>query len=209
MPYDIIKTINKDSEAVLIEKKSKFICNIFSIKTKENAQQKIKEIKKKYYDAKHHCFAFSVIEDGQKITRMNDDGEPSGTAGEPILNIILKNQLENVLIIVTRYFGGILLGTGGLTRAYSNSSLMALKNTQIVTKQKGILAKIELNYIDNEKFKYYCSKNDIRIINSEYNENIVYTIELNNMQMNNLHNFQNGEKKYKIISFVKICQKYI
>ena len=113
------KTIEKENSAEIVEKKSRFIANIYNVESKEEA---IKQIKKKYYDAKHHCFAFSIIEENGITQKSSDDGEPSGTAGAPILNIIKSNNLQNVVIIVTRYFGGILLGTGGLTRAYSEAA---------------------------------------------------------------------------------------
>lgn len=94
---EIIKMIKEDSSAELIEKKSRFIANAYIIENKMQAEEKLEEIRKKYYDAKHHCFAFSVLEDGKTIVKMSDDGEPSGTAGEPILNIITKNR-------ITKYF---------------------------------------------------------------------------------------------------------
>lgn len=130
------KTIEENVTAQIVEKKSKFIANIFKIETKEDAEKLIRETKKKYYDARHNCFAYRVIEDEKVIERASDDGEPSGTAGMPILNILIKNELCNILIVVTRYFGGILLGTGGLVRAYSTSTLKAIENSKIVTKTK-------------------------------------------------------------------------
>ena len=193
-------------------KKSRFIANIYIVENKEQAEGKIKEIKKKYYDAKHNCFAYSVLEDNQTIVKMSDDGEPSGTAGEPILNIILKNGLQNVLIIVTRYFGGILLGAGGLTRAYSNASKQALANTEIEEKQLGVEVKLELNYSDSEKFKYFCNKNNIKINKIEYKENIFYFIELTDEKLReilNEYSAKNEKKDINIISCVELCRKYI
>ena len=173
------KTIEKENSAEIVEKKSRFIANIYNVESKEEAEEKIKQIKKKYYDAKHHCFAFSIIEENGITQKSSDDGEPSGTAGEPILNIIKSNNLQNVVIIVTRYFGGILLGTGGLTRAYSEAAGKVVEQSELIQKEPGMEVELEIDYNDNEKFKYYCQKNNVNIIKIEYTENILYKIELN------------------------------
>ena len=205
-------TIEDDVSAEIVEKRSRFIANIFYVESTLKAEEKIREIKKKYYDAKHNCFAFSVLENGQIKAKMSDDGEPSGTAGEPILNVIKKNSLTNCLIVVTRYFGGVLLGAGGLTRAYSNASIEALSKTKIVEKQLGNVVKVEIGYGDSEKFKYYCSKNSIKIVNSEYLENIFYTIEINDEELDKLK-FDDTVKNEKIagniLTCVELCRKYI
>ena len=130
-------TIEEPIETEIVEKKSKFIGDLFYIESSEEAENKIKAIKKKYFDAKHHCIAYRTIENGQIIEKSSDDGEPSGTAGAPMLNILQKNNLVNVLIVVTRYFGGILLGTGGLVRAYSNTLLQAIENSSKIKKCLG------------------------------------------------------------------------
>ena len=108
----------------------------------------------------------------QIIEKSSDDGEPSGTAGQPMLSILQKNNLANVLIIVTRYFGGILLGTGGLVRAYSGSVLKVIEEAKKVTKCLGQELQVELDYNEFENFKYYCKKNKINIIKAEYQEYI-------------------------------------
>lgn len=105
----MFKTIAEDISYEIMEKKSRFIANVFYVESKEEAEEKIKEIKKKNYAAKHNCFAYSIYEDGGRIDRFSDDGEPSGTAGSPMLNILNSNNLCNIVAIVTRYFGGILL----------------------------------------------------------------------------------------------------
>ena len=125
-------TIKEDTEYVLVEKKSKFIANLIKVSNQEEAEEKIKYFKKKYFDARHNCVAYRVMEDSTIIEKSSDDGEPSGTAGGPMLNILQKNNLCNVLIVVTRYFGGILLGTGGLVRAYSDSLIGAIGNSKKV-----------------------------------------------------------------------------
>ena len=112
------------------------------------------------------------------IDKSSDDGEPSGTAGTPMLNILQKNNLCNVLIIVTRYFGGILLGTGGLVRAYSDATSGAINVATKVKIAIGVEAEVSLNYNNFEKFQYYCRTNDINIINTQYLENIVCKISM-------------------------------
>ena len=205
-------TISDYNKVEITEKKSRFIAEIFPVNSTNEVIDIIKDIKKKYYDAKHYCFAYCIIEEGQVLKKCSDDGEPKGTAGEPILNIIEKKELKNILIVVTRYFGGILLGTGGLTRAYSSASQLAVENSIIVKKQMGIEAEIELKYEDNEKFKYYCDKNHIKIVNINYKETIIYKIELNVLNYELLKNYKdkkNGELNFEIINLVKICQKYV
>lgn len=132
-----IKTINKNVTAEIEEKKSKFIANIFYVETVNQAEEYIKQMKKQYHDAKHNCFAYIIQElQGNIFKKYSDDGEPSGTAGAPMLKILSENELSNVLVVVTRYFGGILLGTGGLVRAYSRSSTRSLKENGIYYKNR-------------------------------------------------------------------------
>jgi len=121
------KTIINNAEAEIVEKRSKFIANIYYVKSLEEVEEKLKDIKKKYFDSRHNCYAYRIEDEDTIIERASDDGEPSGTAGAPILNILNKMELMNVLVIVTRYFGGILLGTGGLVKAYSQATKMAIR----------------------------------------------------------------------------------
>ena len=169
-------SIDKNVETILVVKKSKFIANMIKVDSVQMANNKLKEIKKKYYDARHNCFAYRIFENNNLIERFNDDGEPSGTAGSPMLNILQKNNLGNVLAVVTRYFGGILLGTGGLIRAYSNATLDAISNINLVEYVLGLEIEVELEYEQFETFKYYCKKNDINIGKVEYSEKIVCLI---------------------------------
>ena len=171
-------TIENNVVSEFVEKKSKFIGNLFYIESCKQAEDIIKETKKKYFDAKHNCIAYRVIENGQLIERFSDNGEPQGTAGAPMLNILQKNNLVNVLIIVTRYFGGILLGTGGLVRAYQKSLMLALEDCKKITKVLGESLEVELDYSNLESFKYYCKNNNINIVDIDYKEYIVCKIEL-------------------------------
>lgn len=133
------KTILENNiQAEITEKKSRFIANLFYVESADEAEIRIKEIKKKYHDAKHNCFAYLIFEDGEIYKKFSDDGEPSGTAGAPMMEIIEKENLRNVLVVVTRYFGGILLGTGGLVRAYSDSLKEALSKATLVAKEHRI-----------------------------------------------------------------------
>lgn len=171
-------TIKENTEYTLTEKKSKFIANLIKVENQEKAEDIIKQYKKKYHDARHNCIAYRVLEKEQIIEKSNDDGEPSGTAGAPMLNILQKNNLCNVLIIVTRYFGGVLLGTGGLVRAYSEATTGAINEASMDNIAIGVEAKVTLDYNNFEKFQYYCRINEIELINTEYLDNIVCNIAM-------------------------------
>lgn len=174
----MFKTITKNACAEIVEKKSKFIANIYYVETVEEAEELIKLANKKYFDARHNCYAFSVMSENGAVNRFSDDGEPSGTAGGPMLNILTSQNLSNVLIVVTRYFGGILLGTGGLVKAYTGASIAALENAEIVEKALGKEAEFVVNYQDLEKLKYYFKQNSINIVNIEYEENVRVVAEI-------------------------------
>lgn len=205
-------TILNDEIAEIVEKKSRFIANIYHVENVEEAEEKIRVTKKKYYDAKHNCIAYRVIESGKVVEKASDDGEPSGTAGAPILNIIKSNNLQNIVIIVTRYFGGILLGTGGLTRAYSEAAGKVVEQSELIQKEPGMEVELEIDYNDNEKFKYYCQKNNINIIKIEYTENILYKIELNEKEYKKIEERNKTNNKQLDINIKNIklkCRKYV
>lgn len=179
------KAIKKNTSAKIIEKKSKFIANVFYVESIEEAEQYIKDIKKEYHDAKHNCFAYAIeTPEGGIAVKYNDDGEPQGTAGAPILKLILEKGLSNILVIVTRYFGGILLGTGGLVRAYSGVVEEALRKAQIIEKARGYEVKIQVNYDNLENLRYHLEKMNIKILKVEYSEKIEITIDIlkNNLE---------------------------
>lgn len=208
---DIVKgffTIKENVQAEIVEKKSKFIANLFYIENIEEAGKIIKETRKKYFDARHNCIAYRVIEDGQIIERFSDDGEPSGTAGAPMLNILQKNGYVNVLIVVTRYFGGILLGTGGLVRAYSDSLTLAIEKSIKIEKRLGNQLEVIVDYSELDNFKYYCRNNKINIIESTFEEKIICKIEMENDKKEKLVEDFNT-KKVKIIEYKELCKKYI
>lgn len=197
----MFKSIKHNASAEIVEKKSKFIANIFYIESKEEAEKLIKDINKKYHDARHNCYAYRVITNDGIIEKASDDGEPSGTAGAPMLNILSKNELANVLVIVTRYFGGILLGTGGLVKAYSSACALGLKKAEIVDKYIAQVYKIEIAYTDVDKFKYFAKNNDIIILNEEYLENVI--IEIGIKEKDLLKNISKKEINVKNMEFIK------
>ena len=201
-------TIENNVVSEFVEKKSKFIGNLFYIESSKQAEDIIKETKKKYFDAKHNCIAYRVMENGQIIERFSDNGEPQGTAGAPMLNILQKNNLVNVLIIVTRYFGGILLGTGGLVKAYQKSLMLALEDCKKITKVLGESLEVKLAYSDLESFKYYCKNNKINIVDIDYKEDVVCKIELEEDKKQKLLNdFET--KNIKLNNIKELDEKYI
>ena len=137
----------------------------------EDALYYINETKKKYWDARHHCYAY-IIGNNNEIKRFSDDGEPSGTAGKPILDVLDKSGIANCLIIVTRYFGGTLLGTGGLIRAYSEAAKSGIEASGIMEVKKGIQAQIDADYNSFGKIQYMCMERNIIITDTEYGENV-------------------------------------
>ena len=176
----MFRTIKENVSAEIVEKKSKFIASIFYVETREEAEDIIKDINKKYHDARHNCYAYRIYNESGIVEKSSDDGEPSGTAGAPMLTILSKNNLANVLVIVTRYFGGILLGTGGLVKAYSSATALALEKANVIEKNIAELYKIEINYTDLNKFKYFANKNNINILKEEYLINIELQVALQN-----------------------------
>ena len=201
-------TIKDNVSAEITEKKSKFIANLFYIESKKEAESIIKEIRKKYHDARHNCIAYRVYDQKNIIEKSSDDGEPSGTAGAPMLEILKNNNLCNVLVIVTRYFGGILLGTGGLARAYSDSVLKAIDNSIKVKKCEGIEATVELEYNSIDNFKYYCKTNNINITNIEYSNVVICIIELEKSIKEKLID-DIDTKKININNFKILSEKFI
>ena len=195
-------------ETEIVEKKSKFIANMFYIEDAQEAEEIIKKTKKKYFDARHNCIAYRVIENERLIERSSDDGEPSGTAGAPMLNILQKNNLVNVLIIVTRYFGGILLGTGGLVRAYSSSLQKAIEESAKEKKCLGVEMQVEVEYQNFESFKYYCKINNIEVVETQYLDKIICKIELE--ETTKLKIIKDYEtQKININNIVELSKKYI
>lgn len=204
-------TIMQNSSFELTEKKSKFIANLIYIENKKQAENIIRDFKKKYHDARHNCYAYRVIEEDSIYEKSSDDGEPSGTAGGPILNILKKNNLCNVLVIVTRYFGGILLGTGGLVRCYSNSTIGALEKNEITEIVQGVEYLIETDYNNLQNLKKYFNKNNISILSVNYDEYITcqieMSIEIQERFLSDIQNFKINLKNFKKLKEIFIKKK--
>lgn len=175
-----MNTISKNEENIMIIKKSKFICRLYYVNDIYEINSILEDLKKEYKDATHICYAY-VIDNKEKAY---DDGEPSKTAGMPILEILKKKDLNNVLCVVIRYFGGIKLGAGGLIRAYSNSVRKTIDKVEIISYKKYIEVSIEVNY-DNKKLLESIVK-DYEVINKDYKDTIVYKIRLEESQKDEL-----------------------
>lgn len=171
------KAVYRGGSGEIVEKKSRFIANIKSVETVEEAQVYIEEMKKKYWDARHNCSAFSVGTE-QVTTRCSDDGEPSGTAGKPILEVISGSGIHNIVVVVTRYFGGTLLGTGGLVRAYTQAAQAGLRDAGIATMQYGLEITIGVDYTDAGKVQYLLGRRQIEIASSGYTDKVAFDIRI-------------------------------
>lgn len=168
-------TIKENSYDEFVEKKSTFITHLVRVTSEEEAREFIQKMKKKHYDATHVCSCY-VVGDNNEITRANDDGEPSGTAGAPMLDVLVKNEIKNVCATVIRYFGGTKLGTGGLVRAYGGGVINALKNATLVERKDALEIRLELDYSLNGKIEYEIEKTNFIVNNLEYTDKIIYTI---------------------------------
>lgn len=168
-------TIKNNIEDKFIEKKSTFITHLIRINSEDEAREFIQSMKKKHYDAAHVCSAY-VIGDNNEITRAYDDGEPSGTAGTPMLDVLIKNNLKNVCAVIIRYFGGIKLGTGGLVRAYSTGVINAIKNSILVERKDAYEKNIEIDYSLNGKLEYEIEKTSFLVKNIEYSDKLNYIV---------------------------------
>lgn len=166
------KTLLEGGTGEIVEKKSRFIANVRLAESEEEALAFIEEMKKKYWDARHNCYVYSVGTN-REYTRCSDDGEPSGTAGRPMLDVILGEGLYNVVVVVTRYFGGVLLGTGGLVRAYSKAVQEGLKESRIIEKQYGISLEVTTDYTGIGKIQYIAGERKLPILDSEYTDKVI------------------------------------
>lgn len=192
-----MKTIN-DSVSTMIINKSKFICHLYCVNSIEEIQKRQEQVKQKYKGATHHCYAY--ILENQK--RCSDDKEPSGTAGMPILGVLESHHLNHVLCIVTRYFGGIKLGAGGLVRAYTKAVTSCLENTDIVNLELGKIIEIEFEYNEAKYIEHIVEKN---VIQKNFSEHIYYQISISNLEFEKINNLL----KNHIINFKIIKNTYI
>ena len=168
-------TTKKESEFIFKEKKSEFIGRVFPVKSESDCISILTQIKKKHYDATHNCYAY-ILGSKMEIQRSSDDGEPSGTAGLPILEVLRKNNLTFTLIIVTRYFGGILLGSGGLIRAYSHAASEPLHEAEMVKVAPSNVYKLSCDYTYLEKLKYELPKMGYTILDIEFSNFVILKV---------------------------------
>ena len=190
-----MKRISNNIENTIIIKNSKFITNLFIVENIEEVNKYLNLIKDKYRDANHNCYAYIV----DNIRKCSDDGEPSGTAGIPMMKVLEHKELNNVLAIVTRYFGGIKLGAGGLVRAYTNSVSKTLDIVNIIDTIKGYNIDIIFNFNDIKHIDYLLK--DIKILNKEYKDIVKYNLNASN---NLLEILKQNNIKYNIIKEIYI-----
>ena len=174
IPINKYKVVYKGGTCQIEVKKSKFIATIAPANSEEEATSFIDDLKKKYYDAAHNCTAY-IIGKNKEVTRFSDDGEPSRTAGLPMLDILEGEKLHNLVAVVTRYFGGTLLGTGGLVRAYSDATKEGLKHCTIIEKQKGMKIHLKMDYTSLGKVQYLLAENQIPILDTIYTDLVEMT----------------------------------
>ena len=158
-------------EGEIVEKKSRFIATVRAVESEEEAQLFIEEMKKKYWDARHNCSAYVIGQRGE-ITRCSDDGEPSQTAGRPMLEVLLGSEIRNIAVVVTRYFGGVLLGTGGLVRAYTQAVQEGLKACGTAMMRFGVRYRMETDYNGVGKILYLLSERGIEQEQADYGERV-------------------------------------
>jgi uncharacterized YigZ family protein len=169
------KILYRGGEAEIVEKKSRFIATIRPVESEEEANAFIEEMRKKYWDARHNCSAW-VIGDRGQMSRCSDDGEPAQTAGRPMLDVLLGAGVRNICVVVTRYFGGTLLGTGGLVRAYSSAVQEGLKASVIVEKKLGRKLVITTDYTGLGKIQYTAAQENLTILDTQYTDQVVMTL---------------------------------
>ena len=166
-----IKILYQGGSGEIVEKKSRFIASIEKIESEEEALAFISKIKKQYWDARHNCYAF-VAGKNQELQRCSDDGEPNGTAGRPMLDVLVREDIHNLVVVVTRYFGGTLLGTGGLVRAYQKAVQEGLKNCVVIEKMQGRMLKIDTDYNSIGKIQYILAQQQITAMDTIYTDKV-------------------------------------
>jgi len=173
---DTYKTISQPvTDIIYKDKSSKFIGYLYPITAEEEVKKHLEAVKKEHFSARHWCYAYQLGKE-HSTYRANDDGEPSGTAGAPMLDVLVKNEIKNVCATVIRYFGGTKLGTGGLVRAYGGGVINALKNATLVERKDALEIRLELDYSLNGKIEYEIEKTNFIVNNLEYTDKIIYTI---------------------------------
>ncbi len=179
------KVVYKGGQGEIEEKKSRFIATIIPVTTEEEAVSFINATKKKYWDARHNCSAF-VIGPNNEISRCNDDGEPAQTAGRPMLDVLLRENIHNCAVVVTRYFGGVLLGTGGLVRAYQGAVAEGLLSCQLLEPTRGRQASITTDYNGYGKIEYLLREKELPLLSTEFAADVVINTVVPSSQVEQL-----------------------
>ncbi|MGN1377714.1 MAG: YigZ family protein [Dorea sp.] len=196
------KTVFEGGEGEITEKKSRFIATVVPAATEEEALSFIESMKKKYWNATHNCFAYVIGERGE-LQRCSDDGEPGGTAGKPMLDVLNGEEIRNVAVVVTRYFGGTLLGTGGLVRAYSSATREGLHSSVIITKIHGVKLHIATDYTGLGKIQYILAQRNLKVLDTEYTDKVdIYVLVPESIQkevQDALVEGTNGQVKMQVL----------
>lgn len=199
---NVFYTIKENNEILIEEKSSKFFGLLFHIESEEEVKKIIEELWKKNKSARHIVYAYKIIDKNKEYIKYSDDGEPQGTAGQPILKIIEAKKLSNVLIVVVRYFGGILLGAGLLGRTYMNCAKSVVDSSNIVEIKLGVEEHVELNYKDVKYFKVLLENNNAKIINQEFSENVKICYEITKSDYDKLNSILSSTLiEYKVLLY--------
>ena len=181
------KIVYRGGEGRIEEKKSRFIATVVPVKSEEEALEFIAKMKKKYWDATHNCSAF-VIGEGARLQRCSDDGEPQGTAGRPMLDVLLGAKIYDAAVVVTRYFGGTLLGTGGLVRAYSKAAAEGLAACVVLEISHGSILRIRTGYSDYGKIQYLLGTEEIPVLDTEFTDLVELEVILSEDELPRIKN---------------------
>lgn len=199
-----LKIVYKDGSGELVEKKSRFIATVKAVHNEQEAVEFIEGMKKKYWDARHNCSAF-VLGDGT-VTRCSDDGEPSGTAGRPMLEVLLSENVTDVCVVVTRYFGGVLLGTGGLVRAYQGAVKEGLAGCELAERKEGVHYTLTTDYPGFGKIQYMMETEGIPCLHTTYADGVtlevICPVNLQDRFLKRVTEVTNGQAG---IEFIKEC----
>lgn len=171
------RVLIQGGQGEIVEKKSRFIATVRRVETEQEAAAFIEEMKKKYWDARHNCSAFVIGSRGE-LTRCSDDGEPSGTAGRPMLEVLLTEEIRNVAVVVTRYFGGTLLGTGGLVRAYTQAVKAGLADCVTGVMRQGLEIDLQTDYNGVGKVLYILGEQGLEPVDSRYGQDVRLTLRI-------------------------------
>lgn len=183
---DSYRVLLEGGQGEYVEKKSRFIATLRRCESVEEAMGFVEEMKKKYWDARHNCYAFCIGPKGE-LTRCSDDGEPGGTAGRPMLEVLTKEGIRNGAVVVTRYFGGVLLGTGGLVRAYTQAVKEGLKSCVLGRMRHGYEVRIETDYNGIGKILYILGNEGIEPSSSDYTDKVTLGLTLPGERLEALH----------------------